>query len=105
MSFTIVGTKPQHELLLEHFKTKPSISGHEARGLYRIDSLPRRILDLEARGHRFSKEAKKDPTGKRYTRYHYLGRAASLASVTKEMGLEAPPVAFTGAVVGSVPAI
>lgn len=95
MSFNTVGNKPQTALLLEHFKTKPSISGHEARGLYRIDSLPRRILDLEAQGHRFSKEAKKDPTGKRYTRYHYHGRATSLATAAAELAqvpreIEAP---------------
>lgn len=73
MAFSPLGTKPQTSMLLDHFKVNPSISGLEAKGLFRIDSLPRRILDLQAKGHRFSKVSKKDSTGKRYTRYFYLG--------------------------------
>jgi hypothetical protein len=74
MAYRTIGPKSQTELLKDHFMTKPSISGHEARGMYRIDSLPRRILDLETQGHKFFKEPKRDQTGKRYTRYHYLGQ-------------------------------
>lgn len=74
MSFRpILGTS-QNDLLLSHFRTKPSISPIEAAAMFRIRSLPRRILDLEAKGHVFSREQSKDTTGQRYVRYHYLGQ-------------------------------
>lgn len=75
MAFRPVGVKPQTKLLLDHFRVKPDISGDEARNLFRIKSLPRRILDLEKQGHRFSRVNKTDSTGQRYTRYFYLGTA------------------------------
>jgi hypothetical protein len=74
MAFRTVGPKPQTDLLLGHFRVKPDISGDEARNLFRIKSLPRRILDLEARGHKFSRVHKTDSTGQRYVRYFYLGQ-------------------------------
>lgn len=77
MAFRPVGTKPQTALLLEHFRTRPNISSLEAQALFRIRSLSRRINDLEARGHRFSRVDKKDTTGQRYVRYFYLGKAAA----------------------------
>lgn len=69
--------KPQTEWLLQHFKRYPSISGQEAAGQFRIRSLPRRILDLEAKGYRFSRETRYDTTGQRYVRYHFLGKGGA----------------------------
>lgn len=77
MAFRPVGTKKQTDLLLDHFKTRPNISALEAAALFRIRSLSRRINDLEAKGHRFSRVAKKDTTDQRYVRYFYLGKAAA----------------------------
>ncbi len=74
MAYRTVGAKSQPEILKDHFKTRPSISGLEANALYRIKSLPRRILDLEAQGYEFIKERKTDPTGQRYVRYHFIGK-------------------------------
>lgn len=74
MSFPTVMGKPQTEILLDHFKLRESISALEARALYRIDSLSRRINDLEEQGHKFRREKKKDETRKRYVRYHYEGK-------------------------------
>lgn len=73
MGFRSVMQKPQTEWLLQHFKKSPSISGQEAAAMFRIRSLPRRILDLEDVGHRFARELRHDTTGQRYIRYHYLG--------------------------------
>lgn len=67
-------SRPQTEILLDHFRVKPDISSLEASAMFRIRSLPRRILDLEAKGHRFMKVRRKDTTGQRYTRYFYLGK-------------------------------
>jgi len=75
MAFRPVMQKPQIEWLLTHFKKVPSISGQEAAAMFRIRSLPRRILDLEKMGHRFSRETRYDTTGQRYVRYHYLGQS------------------------------
>lgn len=74
MAFRTVGPKSQPELLADHFKTRPSISGIEAAALYRIRSLHRRILDLEAKGFEFMRERRTDPTGQRYVRYHLVRR-------------------------------
>jgi hypothetical protein len=76
LAFRPVMQKPQTDWLLQHFKKAPSISGQEAAAMFRIRSLPRRILDLEERGHRFARELRFDTTGQRYIRYHYLGQAA-----------------------------
>lgn len=62
--------------LLAHFATHSSISGIEATAIYRIRSLSRRIVDLKERGYRFAKERRQDPTGQRYVRYHFLGKAS-----------------------------
>jgi hypothetical protein len=80
MAFRTVGTKPQPEILLDHFRTRSSISGIEAAAMYRIRSLHRRIIDLEQRGYEFIKERKKDPTGQRYTRYHFIGKRPETAA-------------------------
>lgn len=74
MAFQTVGSVPQVNLLLSHFHQRNSISGVEAAALFRIRALPRRIKDLEALGHRFRRERRKDSTGQVYVRYHYLGR-------------------------------
>ncbi len=74
MAFRTVGSKPQTSLLLDHFRVRPDISGQEARGMFRIQSLPRRILDLEKQGYRFSKVLRTDSTGQRYTRYYLVGK-------------------------------
>lgn len=79
MAFRTVGPKKQTDLLLEHFQKRPDISGNEARGLFRIQSLPRRILDLQAQGYAFSRVNKMDTTGQRYTRYYFLGKKPSEA--------------------------
>lgn len=79
MAFTPVANKPQTDLLMDHFKVTRTISALEAAGLYRIRSLHRRIMDLEAKGHRFSRQMRKDPTGQRYMRYTYLGRGGAVA--------------------------
>lgn len=63
----------QTEILRKHFMVRPSISGVEAAAMYRIRSLARRINDLEAKGFQFRREFKKDPTGQRYVRYHFVG--------------------------------
>lgn len=76
MSFKPVGPAPQTDLLLTHFRVVPSISGLEANALYRIKSLPRRIMDLKRKGFEFRHEHKVDATGQRYVRYHYKGPAA-----------------------------
>ena len=63
----------QKNTLLNHFKARPNISGVEASAMYRVRSLSRRINDLEADGYTFRREMKKDPTGQRYVRYHFVG--------------------------------
>lgn len=80
MAKTLTG-KPQTALLLDHFRVKPSITNLEAQALYRIRALPRRISDLEERGHVFQRSVRKDPTGQKYVRYFYRGYAeAALAA-------------------------
>ena len=76
-TFTVVMEKPQLSWLLDHFRKHPSISAQEASAMFRIRSLSRRINDLEKKGHRFAREMKRDTTGQRYVRYHYLGNAAA----------------------------
>lgn len=43
----------------------------EARALYGIESLSRRICDLKEHGYNIVSEMRKAPNGKRYSR-HYL---------------------------------
>jgi len=64
----------QTAALLQHFAVKRDISALEAAAMFRIRSLSRRINDLEARGHSFTRVRKKDTTGQRYVRYYYLGQ-------------------------------
>ena len=59
----------QRELLIHHFTQTDTISGVEAASIYKIRSLPRRILDLKEIGYEFRDEWRKDPTGQRYKRY------------------------------------
>lgn len=59
----------QQELLKNHFSTGKSISAYEARDMYRINSLPRRIKDLEQGGLKINRERKVDNTGRQYVRY------------------------------------
>lgn len=66
--------KTQTQLLLDHFKLKPDISALEARALYRVEALPRRVADLREAGHEIHAVLRKDETGKRYTRYFYKGK-------------------------------
>lgn len=75
MAFPTVGQRRQTDLLLEHFRVRPDISALEAQAMFRIRSLSRRINDLEAAGHRFSRVMKRDSTGQRYVRYYHLGKA------------------------------
>jgi len=63
----------QKELLIKHFESRQSISGVEAATIYKIRSLPRRILDLKEMGYQFSSEWRTDPTGQRYKRYTLIG--------------------------------
>lgn len=69
--------KPHTDHLLEHFRVHPSISALEAGAIYRIRSLSRRINDLEGLGYSFAREKRRDPTGQRYVRYHFLGKHAA----------------------------
>ena len=59
----------QTEILRLHFRYKKTISPLEARTLYRIESLSRRICDLKAQGFKFVKRRLKDLTGKTYMVY------------------------------------
>lgn len=74
MSLPDLMNKSQTEMLLEHFKLKPTITAIEAAAMFRIRSLSRRINDLEAQGYLFSRIRRKDSTGQRYVRYHFLGK-------------------------------
>ena len=51
---------------------KRGLSPMEARFLYGIESLSRRICDLKDRGYKIYSEIRKAPNGKKYAR-HYLG--------------------------------
>ena len=63
----------QKELLIKHFESRSSISGVEAATIYKIRSLPRRILDLKQLGYQFESQWRTDPTGQRYKRYTLTG--------------------------------
>ena len=64
----------QRELLIKHFESRTSISGVEAANIYKIRSLPRRILDLKEMGYEFESQWRTDPTGQRYKRYPLLSK-------------------------------
>lgn len=74
---------PQCQQVMSHLTLRGSISGVEAQAIYRIRSLPRRILDirksgvLEAEGQHIEPETRRDPLGQRYTRYHLKELAAA----------------------------
>lgn len=59
----------QVEILCEHFRFKRTITPLEARTLYRIESLSRRICDLKELGLKFKKRRLLDLTGRRYVVY------------------------------------
>ena len=58
----------QVQMLQEHFNHYDSISDGEAQ-MYRIRSLPRRIMDLKKQGYKFEHQWSRDLTGQRYVRY------------------------------------
>ena len=60
----------QIEMLMKHFGIRDSISPMEAHTIYKIRSVPRRILDLKERGYQFRAEWNTDLTGQRYKRYY-----------------------------------
>jgi hypothetical protein len=59
----------QTEMLMKHFEEHESISSGEAQMVYRIRSLPRRIMDLKNKGYEFRHDWNRDATGQRYIRY------------------------------------
>ena len=64
---------PTHvEMLEHHFSQRDSISPMEAHTVYKIRSLPRRIMDLKERGYSFRSEWNKDLSGQRYKRYYLV---------------------------------
>lgn len=68
---------PQIKTIYKHL-TSPKgldkgLSDMEARMVYRINALPRRISDLEAEyGVTVERLRKKDPTGRAYVRYYLV---------------------------------
>jgi hypothetical protein len=70
----------QRDMLKEHFERKESITGVEAAAVYKIRSLPRRIMDLKEEGYEFTHEWKKDVTGQKYMRY-ILVKSPTLSKV------------------------
>jgi Helix-turn-helix domain len=64
-------TTTQVNALLTHFRQKNSITADEARSLYQIRSLSRRICDVQGHlGVTLRKERRRDLTGRQYVRYH-----------------------------------
>lgn len=68
--------KPQIELLFDHLVTLRSITPVEAQKLYNVNSFHRRMADLRNMGVKFRKESKRDHTGRRYVKYHFVGVSA-----------------------------
>jgi len=66
--------KSQTEMLLAHLLSGRSITRISADHLYRIAALPRRIADLEARGHKIVRTRKVDATGRFYVEYSLVTR-------------------------------
>jgi hypothetical protein len=73
MSKPIMG-KPQETLVIQHLFKSQTISGLEAYALYKIRSLPRRILTLRQEGYKIKSIHMKDQTGQRYVRYQLQGK-------------------------------
>ena len=67
----------QIDTLKRHFKITYRINDMEARSMYKIRALPRRIKDLEVIGYSFIRQRKIDPTGQRFVEY-VLNRSASV---------------------------
>lgn len=60
----------QTEKILKHMREAGHITQRQAMMDYSIQSLTRRICDLQEKGHRIHKERRKHPvTGQEYTRY------------------------------------
>lgn len=59
----------QVDLLRKHFDRVATISPMEAHTVYKIRSLPRRIMDLKILGYQFDSQWHTDLTGQRYKRY------------------------------------
>ena len=59
----------QVEQLIKHFDQVDSISPMEAHTVYKIRSLPRRIMDMKVLGYQFESAWNTDLTGQRYKRY------------------------------------
>lgn len=72
MSKPIMGIS-QETLVLHHLFKSRTISGLEAYALYKIRSLPRRILTLRQEGYKIESIHMKDLTGQRYVRYQFHG--------------------------------
>lgn len=60
---------PQTQLVLKHLEEHRSITPMEAHIVYKIRSLPRRILDLKRQGIPIQTEMRRDAHGQRYARY------------------------------------
>ncbi len=60
----------QVEMLMHHFDNVDSISPMEAHTVYKIRSLPRRIMDLKIKGYEFRSVWNTDLSGQRYKRYY-----------------------------------
>jgi hypothetical protein len=90
MPFKPIDVKPQKELLLDHFKTDPTITGIKASGMYRIRDLPKRISELRAEGHIVIVTRKVDPRGQRYNEYRYGGFKPMSQGLDEVFGGEAP---------------
>lgn len=68
-------TAPMTRAILQHLQKVGDITQVEAQAIYKCRSLSRRITDLREAGFLIDSRLKRDMTGQRYVRYHYLGRA------------------------------
>lgn len=62
--------KGQKKLILEHLRTRGSITAVEALISYHCFRLAARINELRNHGHSIETVMKLDPQGARYARYH-----------------------------------
>lgn len=60
---------PQARTVLKHLVKEGSITPMVAAGIYKVRSLPRRILDLKEQGIQVERVLCKDATGQRYASY------------------------------------
>jgi len=63
----------QLHVLRNHLKAGKSITPLEARHVYGVEALPRRISDLKESGMNIKREMCRDECGKRYARYSLAG--------------------------------